>query len=242
MYERSVGIVLQLTPYSDAQKVVRIFTRDFGTRSFMVTVHGKSRGSRAASALFRPMQELNLVFKNLPSDKLGRIKEASPQSLFNNLHNDPGKRIIALFLSELLYKVLKNHQTDESLYDFILSSLLSLDETNLKTSDFHLFFLAGLASMLGFHPENNYNEQWKYFNTQEGRFVSENFTGTGVVRNETLSQKLNIIFNPDENSASQLHLNRDQRVAILNVLIEYFRYHVPEFSEIKSLEVLREIV
>jgi DNA repair protein RecO (recombination protein O) len=242
MVEKSVGIVLQLTPFSDSQKVVRIFTRSFGTRAFMVAIHGKSRGGRAASALFRPMQELNLVFKNLQHDQLGRIKEVSPEQLFTNLHEDPNKRLIALFLSELLYRVLKNHQEDEALYDFILSGLMSLDKTEEKISDFHLFFLAGLASALGFHPENNYDSNHPYFNPQEGMFVHETHPAVGTIRDEYISEKVNKIFNPVDFTSDALQLSRDQRAHVLKILIDYYRYHVPEFTEIKSIDVLKEIV
>lgn len=242
MYEKSRGIVLQLTPFSDTQKVVRIFTRNFGTRAFMVNIHGKSRAGRSASALFRPMQELNLVFNKVQAEQLGRIKEVSPEQLFSNLHLVPDKRLIALFLSELLYRVLKNHQEDEPLYDYIISGLQSLDGTEEKVADFHLFFLAGLASALGFHPENNFDLRNRYFNPREGMFVSETHPAPGTVRDEFLSERMNKIFNPVEVSENALQLNREQRASILKILIDYFRYHVPEFTEIKSIEVLKDIV
>jgi|694.fasta_scaffold25398_3 DNA repair protein RecO (recombination protein O) len=242
MYEKSVGIVLQLTPFSDSQKVVRVFTRDFGTRSFMVSLHGKSRGARAAAALFRPMQELNFVFKNVSPDQLGRVKEVSPAQLFSNLHQHHAKRLIALFLAEVLYRVLKNHQEDQALYDYVLSGLHSLEKTEEKIADFHLFFMAGLASALGFHPENNFDSNNRFFNPQEGMFVHQTYAASGTIRDEVLSEKINLIFNPIDSSEDVLQITREQRAAILNILIDYFRYHVPEFTEIKSIEVLKEIV
>lgn len=242
MYEKSNGIVLQLTPFSDSQKVVRIFTRNFGTRAFLVTVHGKSRAGRSASALYRPMQELDLVFKKLQPDQLGRIKEVEAAYLFSHLHEEPNKRLIALFLSELLYRVLKNHQEDETLYDFILSGLQSLDKTEEKVADFHLFFMAGLASALGFHPENNFDSQNRFFNPQEGMFVVETHSTPGTVRDELLSEKIHQIFNPLPVSDHSLQLSREQRSSLLKVLLEYYRYHVPEFGELKSLEILKDIV
>lgn len=36
-------------------------------------------------------------------------------------------------------------------------------------------------------------------------------------------------------------MNRTQRNVILDVLLAYYRLHVPEFPELKSVEMLREV-
>ena len=43
---------------------------------------------------------------------------------------------------------------------------------------------------------------------------------------------------------ASMHLfrfNRQQRARVLDLLIEYYRMHIPEFPEMKSLDVLRTV-
>jgi hypothetical protein len=62
---------------------------------------------------------------------------------------DPYKRTVALFLSEVLYHVLRHPMVDEPMFDFITQAVQALDET-AEPQNFHLQFLADFAAKLGF--------------------------------------------------------------------------------------------
>ena len=38
-----------------------------------------------------------------------------------------------------------------------------------------------------------------------------------------------------------ISITNTQRQMLLNVLVDYYKLHLPEFNDVKSLEVLREI-
>lgn len=68
---------------------------------------------------------------------------------------DPYKRTIALFISEVLYHVLRHPMPDEPMFDFIAQAIQALDEAE-EPQNFHIDFLIGLAAKLGFAiPEDD---------------------------------------------------------------------------------------
>ena len=63
-------------------------------------------------------------------------------------HAETGNKI-ALFISEVLYHVLRHPMPDEQMFDFIRSAVERLDATDAP-QNFHLCFLAEFAALLGF--------------------------------------------------------------------------------------------
>ena len=83
--------------------------------------------------------------------RVNHYKRRTAQLTFvpRTIDTDPYKRTIALFISEVLYHVLRHPMSDEPMFDFIAQSIQELDETD-KPQNFHLSFLVGLAAKLGF--------------------------------------------------------------------------------------------
>jgi DNA repair protein RecO (recombination protein O) len=83
------------------------------------------------------------------------VRTAQLNYVPRTLTTDPYKRTIAIFISEVLYHVLRHPMADEPMYDFIAQAVEQLDRTD-EPQNFHLAFLVGLASKLGFAiPEDS---------------------------------------------------------------------------------------
>ena len=100
-------------------------------------------GKKNTSGRYNPLSILQLT-----TDERS-IRTAQLTFVPRTIDTDPYKRTIALFISEVLYHVLRHPMSDEPMFDFIAQSIQELDETD-EPQNFHLAFLIGLAAKLGF--------------------------------------------------------------------------------------------
>ena len=133
------AIVLSLQPHSDKAHLLHAYTRTGGRVNYMVYGIGRKN----TSGRYNPLSLLQLTTDNRS------IRTAQLTFVPRTIDTDPYKRTIALFISEVLYHVLRHPMPDEPMFDFIASAIQALDETD-EPRNFHLSFLLGLASKLGF--------------------------------------------------------------------------------------------
>ena len=139
MYTTTDAIVLSLHPHSDKAHLLHTYTRAGGRINYMVYGIGKKN----TSGRYTPLSILQLT-----TDERS-IRTAQLIFVPRTINTDPYKRTIALFISEVLYHVLRHPMSDEPMFDYIAQSIQELDETG-EPQNFHLSFLVGLAAKLGF--------------------------------------------------------------------------------------------
>lgn len=136
------AIVLSLQPQSDKAHVLHAYTRTGGRVNYKV--YGLGRKNSAEK--YSPLSVVQLT-----TDEHS-IRTAQLTFVPTTLTTDPYKRTIALFLSEVLFHVLRHPMVDEPMYDFIAHAIEQLDRTD-EPQNFHLLFLIDFASKLGFEME-----------------------------------------------------------------------------------------
>ena len=80
------------------------------------------------------------------------LKEFSVSYSPADIYADVKKSCIAVFLAEILTTVLKEETPNFELFDFIEDSIKYLDRCESGYANFHIAFLIGLSSFLGFEP------------------------------------------------------------------------------------------
>ena len=133
------AIVLSLQPHSDKAHVLHAYTRTGGRVNYMVYGIGRKNSAEKYS----PLSVVQLT-----ADERS-VRTAQLQFVPQTTNSDPYKRTIALFLSEVLYHVLRHPMADEPMYDFIAQAVKELDRTD-EPQNFHLRFLIDFAAKLGF--------------------------------------------------------------------------------------------
>ena len=145
MLHTTDAIVLSLQPHSDKAHVLHAYTRAGGRINYMV--YGLGRKNTAGK--YSPLSILQIT----TDDK--SIRTANLSFVPTTLTVDPYKRTIALFLSEVLFHVLRHPMQDEQMYDFIEQAVQQLDQAPTP-QNFHLQFLVDFAAKLGFAiPEDH---------------------------------------------------------------------------------------
>ena len=163
------GVVLNTVKYGDRGLIVQLLTSSHGRQSYMVQGVG-SRGRGSKLALFQPM--FALEFEGLESSKMQMHRFGAVQSgiVLQSIPFDIKKSTIALFMAEVLHRLVKESEPNQLLFDFVWGSVEALDAAQEGVANFHLWFMVGLSRFLGFFPGNEYREG-SWFDIREGVYV-----------------------------------------------------------------------
>ena len=133
------AIILSLQPQSDKAHVLHAYTREGGRVNYKVY----GLGRKNTTGKYSP---LSLV--QLTTDEHS-VRTAQLTFVPTTIITDPYKRTIALFISEVLFHVLRHPMSDEPMYEFLIHMVEALDQTT-EPQNFHLQFLVLFAEKLGF--------------------------------------------------------------------------------------------
>ena len=229
------GIILNSINYSETSIIVRIFTQQLGLQSYIVNGVRKAK-AKNKSAIFQPLTLVDLVVYHKETNSLNHIKEIKISIPFQTLHTDVRKSCVVLFLSEVLFKTIKEQEQNSELFEFINKSIVTFDENDDLIPIFHVFFLSRLTKYLGFSPKLDYSVSNCFFNPVDGVFQPAK---TSNIFNKNLSQLFFFLFENTE--LRLLDFNKQERMLILDAIIYYYGIHINTCNNIKSLDILKEV-
>ncbi len=237
MFCKTEALVLHTIKYGEQKLIVDMFTREQGRLSFIVQIPKTTKG-KMRKQYFQPLTLLSIESDVRPQLQLQKLRDISLLTSLPTLLTNPTKLSISLFLSEFLYHALKGEQQNESLFDYVANSLQWLDGRERDYANFHLVFLMHLSRFLGFYP--NLEREAVYFDLR-----SATFCATAPVHRDFLMPQeasiLQLMMRMDYPTMHLFKLNRQQRNRCIEVALLFYRLHVPDFPELRSLEVLREL-
>lgn len=240
MLQKTRGIVLRNLKYGETGMITTMYTEAFGRMSFIMQgIHGKK--SSVKGNLLRQLFLLELEVDYKPGRELQRVKEIKNLSPFASIPFGIVKSSLALFLSELLDKVLREEESRPDLFDFLFHSIQVLDLMEEGVSNFHLLFLIQLTRFLGFAPTNNYSKSNQYFDMIAGNFILLPPAHQWFLKNpetEALDQLIKLNY---QNSI-KFKLDRVLRTILLDFILEYYGLHLGTKLNLKSLDILKEVL
>lgn len=239
MLEKTQGIVLKHVKYSETSIICKIFTETLGLRSYIINGVRSSK-SRNQIVYFQSLSLLDLVVYEREGKNVQRIKESKPAFIFSELPFDIVKSSLAVFITEILDKSLKEEQGNTELFTFLDSTIRFLDQTDARLVNFPIWFLLELSKSFGFQPDSlNYTEG-KAFNLKEGNF--EPISEATYQISPHISAYLYAFLGKNLEDSLNVHISRPDRRLLLDTLLRFYAYHMENFGEVQSLEVLRIVL
>ena len=233
------GIVLSTVKYGDSGMVVQMLTDRYGRQSYMVQGVRSGRGKGSKMALFQPLFVLEFEGLESSHSDLHKMRDVQNEIIFKSVPYDIRKSTMALFMAEVLYRLVGESEANEPLFDFVYHSVRALDEIDEGVANFHLWFLANLSRYLGYFPGNEHLKGC-WFDMREGLYVS-----TMPLHNHTMNEEeaelLRDLTECDLEYLGEIPLNREQRVAMLSRLVEYYSIHLDAIRTVRSIEILQEV-
>ena len=240
MGDKTQGIVLQSLRYGDTSLIVKVFTREFGLKSYMVK-GAFNRNAKNRVALFQNLHLINYIeVGNTKKTTLGYMKDVQLKTVYHSLPFVMNKSAIVMYVSELLSKTLTEQEKNEPLYDFIEQSLLWLDLVEADYANFPLYFTLELTRHLGFYPKLNYVQDF-CFDMMEGQFAHD-YPVHPYYFDHANAALLSRFLDAGIDEACRLPLNVVQRREMLDGIITFMRLHAPVMKGFKSHEVLKTVL
>lgn len=225
--------------YGDSGKIVTVYTEVFGRCSFILQgIHAKKSASKAN--LLQPLFQLEMEVDHRQGRELQHARELKIVHPYQSIPYDVVKSSQAIFLAEVLYKVLKEEEPRPELFQFLSHSFRIFDLLPQGAANFHLEFLVQLARYMGFAPANNYSTENNLFDMASGAFVRRVPPHPYFLSPEESSGFAEILSRPYE-EIHLIALTAGQRNRLLLKMIDYFALHLGIQLNIKSLEVLHEL-
>lgn len=239
MLQKTVGIVLRCLKYNDSMNIVDMYTKLSGRASFLIRV-SRSRKSNVKSVLFQPLSFVEFEADFRERSSMYPIRNAKIWVPFQSIPYDPYKSSMALFLSEFLYRALKEEEGNDPLFAYLEHSILWLDTCKSNYSNFHLVFLMRLSRFLGLYPNLSHYCEGSYFDMLNAQFSPNIPTHASFLSIEESAQ-VPLLMRMNYKTMHLFRMNHTQRNRCLTLINDYYRLHLPDFPVLKSLDILKTI-
>ena len=208
-------IVLHTTKFGENSIVLHTLSKEYGRRGFLV----RGVGKKSMTSLFLPLTVLEADITESSRSKLYTARNLSSKYPLNGIRGNMFKNSMTLFMSEVLYRVVKEGCNEQGLYEWCEKSIQLLDSIESDFSNFHIRFLLELAIALGFSPEAQDLRPFTgdHFPIVE-RFIQGSFAESMLIP-----------------------LSGQVRNEIAEEILRYIEFHSESAVNVNSLKVLREL-
>lgn len=236
---KTKGILLHSVKYSDKGHIVYVLTEAFGRKSYWVSGSKSGRPMVSKSkVVLQPFSIIDYVGKAANKGDFHHFIEVSNSYFPEEVIFDYTKGAISLFISEVIYRVIKTGDESQILFDYIVQSIHSLNELKSGVSNFHLYFLLNLTRFLGYYPDENYEDD-AFFDLTRGEYVIIRPTHNLYIE-KIESRELNKLQKISISDLDSLKFNKMTRNTLVDAIIAYINYHQESNTKISSVDILRE--
>lgn len=237
MTHKTKAIILRTVKYGETSLVITAFTELFGIQTYIMNGVRTSRpGSKAAQ--FQPGALLDMDVYHNELKAMNRIKESAWHAVYRNIFTDVIYHSIAIFMVELVHKLLKQPEADPELFGFFEEVLLSLDESPRDiAANIPLFFTLHLPHFFGFRIDEN-SDDTEFLDLSEGKFTKSQPSHEYYLSGTDASTTAEILRTRQLGELSFIHLHSSQRRRLLENYMHYYALHVPDFGRMKTLDLI----
>jgi len=237
MLVKTRAIVLHSFRYGERKQIVDVYAEELGRLSFIAPSAAGQRG-RLRQVPLQPLTIVEMECDIRQRQRLQRWKELRLASPFLSIPFQPDKLSIALFIAEFLGHALRGEQPDKALFVYIENSLRWLDGCQSHYANFHLVFLMRLSRFLGFYP--NLESSGRFFDLRESVFTDLQPLHPDFLA-PSEAQKIGLLMRMDYPTMHLFRMSREERNRCVDVVLRYYRLHLPDFPALRSLPVLQEL-
>jgi len=200
----------------------------------------KGRNSKVPKSLFFPLAVLDLEVEHQTSRDIQRIREARSELYLYDISANMGKTSMTFFLSEFLSRVLRDTNDSQLLFSFLEQSVQILEMTDKSIANYHLVFMLKLSHFMGFYPNLEEYMENDLFDMINGEFAASQPLHRHFL-NRYDSKVLSMLARISYENMHKFAFSRQDRLNIINRILEYYRLHLYDFPALKSVDILHEL-
>lgn len=239
MQEKVSGVVLNVIKYNDRHNIAHVYTDRFGVLPVLVR-QGSTPAARARNAMFAPLSLVEMVAVTRAGQDLAHVRDVKRTALMLDLHTNPVKRAMALFLSEVVAKAVVEQERNEPLYLFLTQSIRRLNDCRQGVANFHLCFLYRLGRFVGIQPDVATYAEGRRFDMDDGTFTAGITPGHRTLPPEH-ARAIYLLSRMTYDNMHRFRFTQDQRRLFLELILDYYRLHQSTLGSLRSLDVLKQL-
>ncbi len=229
------GIVLKSFKYRNSSLIGEVYTADYGLRTFILKGL-TSKKNRGKGILFRPPNIINFTAYFRENREINLMTEIESAYLYQFSHRNVKKAGVALFYVEVFRNMIYDGDIHPELYTFMKDYLIQLDRDLFRGWKI-LTFLTELSQLIGIGLPLP-TVPTRYFDLLHAEFTDSlpghsyclNEVDTALIRNYLMSKQGEKTFSGSD------------RKKLFRIYISYLRLQLDNFKELKSPEIIKEVL
>lgn len=243
MIVKTDAITLNARKYGDSSKIVAFFTRDYGKVSLMAK-GVRSAKNKYGSAL-EPLSYVELFFYQKHNNELHLLSEVNINKQFRRLQSNYDAITSGLIIAELTNITQENDHPNSELFDYLLSSIELLNNTEKNYFSIVVAYMFKLAESLGFFldfnfmnvDESNPNQLYP-FSLEHGcaAIAGEHSKVFRMSRN--VLKILKEIYDCEQKDSANIAIDIRSQNEIHDFFVSYLGFHLEKKINLKSYNLL----
>ncbi|MDY3344156.1 recombination protein O N-terminal domain-containing protein [Riemerella anatipestifer] len=219
------GFILSYTKYNDSGAVLRVLEREAGIQSYFIKNIYLARSKQ--KVYLSPLMGVDFNISKTKSGVLPLVNQISLSEISKMIDFTLVNNAQMTLLAEFILKTVPYEVVEDSLYQCVEDFYINIDNKNSL-----IFTIYSIIKNIGY---GFLFTEGDFFDLKNGCFQERENEFT---INRVLSDTLKKIGNSEFIKTS---IDADERRNVIDILMKYCKYHIPEFNEPKSLDIFREV-
>ncbi len=238
------AIVLSRKDWAETSQIVTLMTPQLGRIGAISRGARRSKGGTGPA--LEPITESEIVLAS-SAESLAHVRSAEVREYFSSLKASFVRIALAQALCELASRVTAEREENPSAYAHLSHALRGLDTSNDRTAVNWLWWgTLQLIADIGYGIQikecaacGASAERFRWFSPAEGGPICANCTGENL-RTWLPETRVALadIMNAETEHIPSLSIPKQVNRDIRALIEDYLRYHVPNFTHLKSLDIL----
>ncbi|MDY3547233.1 recombination protein O N-terminal domain-containing protein [Riemerella anatipestifer] len=219
------GFILSYTKYNDSGAVLRVLEREAGIQSYFIKNIYLARNKQKVYLM--PLMGVNFNASKAKSGALPLVNQISLSEISKAIDFTLVNNAQMTLLAEFILKTVPYEVVEDSLYQCVEDFYINMENKNSL-----IFSIYSIIKNIGY---GFLFTEGAFFDLKNGCFQERENEFT---INRVLSDTLKKI---ESSAFVKTPMDTDERRNVIDILMRYCKYHIPEFNEPKSLEIFREV-
>lgn len=227
MLHTTQGVVFHHIKYRETSIIVKIFTQVLGLQTYIIQ-GVRAKNPRHSISLFQPLTRLDMVVYHKKQRSIQRVAEVKNYAPNDKILANVKKSAIAIFLSELLSKVIHEEERNEPLFNFLWLEVMRLNEQTTDYDLFYLTFMLQLSHYLGFG-----------ISSVQDIYAQLRRSGQHWNIDKKVLEKLDELLTDQEHRS--IKIDKSTKRHVTELIVKFYQLHMESLNHLKSLKILQEI-
>lgn len=238
MLKDTQGLVLRNIKYGETSMISTLYTKDFGLQAYLIRGARSNKKTGIKANYFQVGQFLDITVYHKPGGNLQYIREVKLNAAHAVQSQNIVKQSVSQYCSELILRCMKEEEENEVLYNFLLNFIGNIKELKKEALGLApIQFTLQFAALIGFEINNNFSNDRPHFDALNGEFCRE-------ISNNSYCSKIepSALINACLQNKYTIATSFSIREQSLHDLLRFLKLHIEQMSEMKSVEILHQIL